>query len=431
MDLLITLAAFLFALGVIVFVHELGHYLVAKLFGVRVLTFSLGFGKRLWGFRRRGTDYRISLVPLGGYVRMGGELPDEGTGDPGEFLSKSRWQRVLVYLAGPAMNVALAIALIAAVFMAGIEMQALQELPAVVGSVADGSAAAAAGLAPGDRILALGGAPVAKWKDVQFAFSTSPGRPVEVDYLRGGQRRRTVLTPAVMPRYGYGDAGVFPKISLRVCEVTDEDWSRAGFRPGDEPRVVDGRPMTGRAEIVDYLEESAGVEVRIEVRRGDELLTIPVTPAIGGDGKGRVGFELAVYRRLPFGEAVVESVRYNVDVVDKSLQILAKLFTREISAKSSLSGPIEIAAISGQAARRGWKDLLFVMGFLSISIGFMNLLPIPVLDGGHVAILAVEGLLRRDMSILVKERLTQVGFMMLMTLMAVVIFFDFAKSLGP
>lgn len=428
-DLLITVPAFLFALGVIVFVHELGHYLAARLFGVRVVTFSLGFGKRLWGFCREGTDYRISAVPLGGYVRMGGELPDESTGDPREFLSKPRWQRVIVYLAGPAMNVVLSIALIALVFMVGIEIQALQELPAVVGTVEEGSAAAAAGLAPGDRIVALDGDPVEKWKDVQFAFSTSPGRPVEVELQRGGERRRTVVTPAVMPRYEFGDAGVYPELVVRIAEVDDgTPAARAGFRPGDQPRAVDGQPISEIGELVDFLQRHAGVEVRIDVHRDSEVLTIPVTPEADEEGKGRIGVHLGAYRRLPFGEAVVESVRYNVDIVHKSLQILGKLFTREISARSSLSGPIEIAAISGQAARRGWKELLFVMGFLSISIGFMNLLPIPVLDGGHIAILAVESLLRRDMSILLKERLTQVGFMMLMTLMAVVIFFDLAKN---
>jgi len=190
---------------------------------------------------------------------------------------------------------------------------------------------------------------------------------------------------------------------------------------------VDGQPISEGVELVDYLQGHAGAEVRIDVRRGGEIVTLPVTPEAGDDGKGRIGVGLGSYRRLPFGEAVVESVRYNVDIVHKSLQILGKLFTRQISAKSSFSGPIEIAAISGEAARSGWKELVFLMGFLSISIGFMNLLPIPVLDGGHIAILTIESLLRRDMPMMVKERLTQVGFMMLMTLMAVVIFFDLAK----
>ena len=146
---LINAASFLFALCVIVFVHELGHHVVAKIFGVRVMVFSLGFGKRLWGFEHSGTDYRVSAVPLGGYVRMGGELPDERTGHPSDFLSKPRWQRVLVYLAGPAMNVVLSVALIAGVFTAGFEMQAMQGMPSVIGSVEDGSAGAQAGFTAG------------------------------------------------------------------------------------------------------------------------------------------------------------------------------------------------------------------------------------------------------------------------------------------
>ncbi len=426
---LTSVPAFLFALGAIVFVHELGHHLVAKFFGVRVLVFSLGFGKRLWGFERQGTDYRVSLVPLGGYVRMGGELPEERTGDASDFLSKPRWQRILVYLAGPAMNVVLSVALIAGVFMAGIEMQAMQDIPAVIGVVEKGSSGEAAGLLPGDRIVRVDGEAVDKWKEVAFVFATSPERPVALELMRNGAAVRAIVIPSTVPRYELGDAGVYPKLLLRLSRILpDSPAKRAGFKSGDEVRRVDGRTVSDVDEFVAYVQAHAATEIQLEVLRGKQLLTVAVVPD-EIDGKGRIGVELGSYRRLSLAEAVVESVKYNIEIVDKSIQLLGMLMTNEIAPKSALSGPIEIAAWSGRAAQRGFKDLLYTIGFLSISIGFMNLLPIPVLDGGHVSILVVESLMRRDLSLGIKERITQLGFMMLMTLMAVVIFFDLSKNL--
>lgn len=427
--LLVSVPAFLIALGVIVFVHEAGHLLAAKAFGVRVVTFSLGFGKRLWGVRRGGTDYRISAIPLGGYVRMGGELPDETTGDPEEFLSKPRWQRIVVYLAGPLMNVVLSVLLIAIVFVRGIPIQALQEIPAVVGLVEEDSPAAAAGLIPGDRIVSVRGQPMALWKEVAFVFTTSPGKELPLVVEREGTTFETTLTPEVIPRYEVGDAGVYPRLRLQILDVfPDTPAEAAGFREGDELRSVDGRFLSDLGQFIEHIEGHGGQEVTVEIRREGTTLEIPVVPAIE-EGKGRIGVALGTYRRLPVGEAITESVRYNIEIVDKSIELLGKLFQNEIAPKSALSGPIEIAAWSGRAARRGLTDLLYTMGFLSISIGFMNLLPIPVLDGGHISILVVESLLRRDLSLVIKERITQVGFMMLMTLMAMVIFFDLAKNL--
>ena len=430
-DFLLYPLAFVLGLGIIVFVHEFGHHAVAKLFGVRVVTFSLGFGKRLWGFRHNGTDYRVSAVPLGGYVRMGGELPDEHTGDPSEFLSKPRWQRIIVYLAGPAMNVVLSIAVIAAVFMSGIDVQALQGLPPVVGFVEEDSAAQAAGLTPGDRIVKLDGKPVEEWKEVSFILMTSPERPIPVELRRGNEVLSAVITPKKDPVREFGVAGVYPELRLRISQVVEgQPAEAAGFVPGDEPRSVGGRPVNDGNEFVEQLQAHGGGDVEIEVLRGKQLVSLVVTPRLSEeDGKWKIGVVLGIYRPLPLGEAIAESVAYNIEIVVNTGRILGKLFTREISAKSSLSGPIEIAAISGQAAKRGFKDWLFMVGFLSISIGLMNLLPIPILDGGHITILVIESVMRRDMSLIVKERITQVGFMMLMTLMAVVIFFDLAKNL--
>jgi regulator of sigma E protease len=429
MDFLTNALAFVFALGVIIFVHELGHLLMAKAFGVRVETFSLGFGKRLGGFRRGETDYRVSLVPLGGYVRLGGEDPESRTGDPREFLSKPRWQRVLVYLAGPAMNVVLAILLIAIVFMIGIEVPDLQEIPPVVGTVEPGSSAAAAGLAPGDRIVEVNGRAISRWQEVGFAMMTAPEKPVTLGVEREGRRLDVEVVPRKVPRYEFGDtAGLYPIVLPRISQVLPGGPAeQAGFAIGDEVRAVDGQPVTDPQSFVAHIEKRAGEEVRVEVRRGVENLVLTVVPRDQG-GKGKIGVGIGVFQRYGPVRALRESVRYNVNVVRQTLAVLGKIVRRELAAKSALSGPLEIAALSGAAARSGFKNLLYLMGFISISIAVLNLLPVPILDGGQIAVLLVEGLMRRDLSVRFKERINQVGFVLLVALMVMVLYFDVVKS---
>ncbi len=426
---LTNIAAFIFALGVIVFVHELGHHLVAKMFGVRVVTFSLGFGKRIWGFEHGGTDYRVSALPLGGYVRMAGEHPDEKTADPGDFMNKPRWQRILVYVAGPAMNAVLSVALFAGVFMQGIPIQGLQEVDPVVGYILEGSAAEQAGLQIGDHILAAGGEPVDKWGDLAFIVSTSPDKPLRLDVEREGERTTLELIPKADPRHGIGDAGFAPKLLLRTSLVNEGSPAhKAGFQPGDAVLKANGKSVTTDQSFVDEIQPNAGREIEVEVLRGSEILTLTVIPELI-NGKGLIGVQLGIYRPLPLAEALAESVRFNIDIIDKTLTVLGKLFTRDIAPKSALSGPIEIAVWTGQAAQQGFKELIYLMGFLSISIGFMNMLPIPVLDGGNIAILLVESVMRRDMSLALRERFTQAGLIFLMLLMSVVVFFDLSKNL--
>jgi regulator of sigma E protease len=431
-DLLTNTLAFVFALGVIIFVHELGHLLVAKLFDVRVETFSLGFGPRLGGFRRGETDYRISAVPLGGYVKLGGELPDEVEGDPREFLSKPRWQRVLVYLAGPAMNVVLAVALIAGVFMVGTEVSDLPDVPPVIGEVAAGSSGEAAGLRPGDRVLAVGGEEVGSWPDVSFALLTSPGRPLRLTVARGEESFEAVVTPGVHPKYQLGDfAGLYPETLPSVLRFDEPSPALdAGLRVNDQLRSVDGRPVTGTREFIEYIQGRAGREVVLGVKRGGQRLEIAVVPA-AVDGKGRLGIFLGFYQRYGPLEAVVQSVRYNVQIVEQTFMVLGKLLTGELSPKGALAGPIEIAAQSGAAARTGFKYLIHLMGFISISIAIVNLLPIPVLDGGQILILAIEGVMRRDLSFRIKELISQFGFVVIILLMLVVIYFDLSKNWPP
>ncbi|HEX9940866.1 MAG TPA: RIP metalloprotease RseP [Thermoanaerobaculia bacterium] len=423
---LLRLLAFAFALGVIIVVHEAGHLMAAKAFGVRVLTFSVGFGRRLWGFRRGETEYRVSAVPLGGYVRLGGENPEEATGDPREFLNKPRWQRIVVYLAGPAMNVVLAIAIFAGLFMVGIEVMNLPDMPPLIGGVEEGSSAAKAGLERGDLILRVKGEPVDDWQDVVLLLMGSPEQPLPLTVRRGDRTFDAVVTPRRVPRYDMGDfAGLLPSLRPQIIQVEEgRPAAVAGFRPGDEIRAVDGRPIADSQAFVEAISKRSGQRVEVEVVRDGRPLTLTVVPK-----NGKIGVSIGLYQRYGPARAVVEGVRYNVQLVKDTFKILGKLLSREISPKGALAGPIEIARQSGEAARLGFKYLLHLMGFISISIAIMNLMPIPILDGGQIFILMVEGVIRRDLSLRLKEIISQVGFVMILLLMFVVIYFDLMKSL--
>ena len=429
MSVIYSILAFAFTLGVIVLLHELGHYVVAKFFGVRVLTFSVGFGNRVWGFTRGGTDYRLSALPLGGYVRMGGELAEESTGDPSDFVNKPRWQRILIYLAGPFMNLVLSVGVLTGLFMIGTHLQGLSKVPPVVGFIEAGSPGEKAGLLLEDRILSVDGKKVEYWTDFDFTVATAPERKLAVEIDRQGQRQTLELVPLKVPRDGYGDSGIFPKLQLRLSVILkDRAAERAGFQSGDAILRVNGQPILDAQAFIDAIEALPGQNVEIEFRRHEELMKLTVLTE-NVDGKGKIGVQLGIFRQLPFGEAIVESVHYNVDIVKKTFEVLRKLFTREIAAQSALSGPVEIARLSGDAAEQGFDSLFGLIAFLSISIGILNLLPIPLLDGGQILILLIESFLRRDLPLRVKERFAQAGFMILMVLMATVLFFDLSKNL--
>ncbi|HYO14098.1 MAG TPA: RIP metalloprotease RseP [Thermoanaerobaculia bacterium] len=427
-NILTSILAFIFALGVIIVVHEAGHLLMAKAFGVRVLTFSVGFGKRLWGFRRGETDYRVSAVPLGGYVRLGGENPEEATDDPREFLNKPRWQRVLVYLAGPAMNVVLSIVLFAALFMVGIQVMSIPDTPPVVSGVQEGSSAAAAGLQRGDLIVKAKGKAVETWEDLFYTMAGSPEQPVPLEIRRDGSTLPVTVTPNRVPRLDLGDlAGIIPSLRPQIVEViAGQPAAAAGFRAGDEIRAVDGQPILDQDSFIEIISQRAGQRVEVLVVRDGRELTLPVTPRDEG-GSGKIGVRIGFFQRYGPAQAVVQSVRYNAQTVEDIFTVLGKVFRRELSAKGALTGPIGIAAQSGQEARKGFKYLLHLMGFISISIAVMNLMPIPILDGGQILILLVESVIRRDLSLRLKEIISQVGFVLILMLMLTVIWFDLVK----
>jgi regulator of sigma E protease len=432
-----TLAAFLFVLGVLVFIHELGHFLLARWNGVRVLTFSLGFGPKLLKVQRGDTEYCISAIPLGGYVKMAGENPeDQPTGADDEFLAKTKWQRFQILIAGPVMNLVLAVVLLSLVLMQGADVLAYLDRPAVVGAVQPGSPAEKAGIQPGDTITHFGTADVKNWEHLDMAVAARPEREVEVTVLRGGREERLKIRPDLTElrtrnnaKFEVGTIGVLPDVYPSVASLqAGSPAEAAGFKPHDEILAVDGQRMVFRTMVIDVITKKADQPVVFKIRRDGAEQSITVTPRKEGD-TAKVGMfmnEATVsYKPSPI-EAVGMSVKRNVEMAGLILGTLKDLVTGEASPKQ-LMGPVGIAQLSGESAQAGWIALLGLMASISLNLGLLNLMPIPVLDGGHIFIMAIETISRRDFSLQVKEKMLFVGFVLLMTLMATVIYNDLTR----
>jgi regulator of sigma E protease len=425
-----TLFAFLFVLGVLVFVHELGHFMAARRLGIRVLTFSLGFGPKLLKFRRGDTEYAISAIPLGGYVKMAGESPDDPrTGKPDEFLSRTKWERFQVLIMGPAMNIILAVVVMAVVLAQGAEVPIYQDQPAVVGAVTPGSPAERAGIQPGDRIMTVAGDPVDTWDDLFIAIGTRADREVPVTVLRGGEPRTIQVRPQSETQFEVGSIGVLPDINPIVASViSGQAAERAGVKAGDIVLAVNGERMATRTQLIEAISRNGGREIDLTIQRDGEQMNIRATPEQQGD-RGMIGvYVTEPTRRLDPNalEAIQMSVERNIEFSGLIFKTLGGLFVGETSPRQ-LMGPVAIAQLSGESAEAGWIALFTLMASISLNLGLLNLLPIPVLDGGHILIMAVEGVARRDFSMAVKEKMLLAGFVLLMTLMVTVIYNDLTR----
>jgi regulator of sigma E protease len=437
--------ALILVLSVLVVVHEFGHFAVAKAFGFPVEVFSIGFGKRLFGKKWHGTDYRVAAIPLGGYVKVIGLGPDESTLAEGSSTEAAavgkRWQRALILLAGPFMNVVLALVLHATVFSIGVRVPAYELEAPIVKVVEQNSPGAAAGFQPGDRIVSIDGDAVPRWRDAQFIFAMNARQKLDVEVERGGQRLHIPVTPRAATKYDIGEVGLYPGAPRepRILMVTSGDPAdRAGLKKGDVVVSIAGRQIKGAPEdilnkFVAAISKAAPGPFEITYLRKGKLSSAMISPRKDPDGSWKVGVQVAadleeVVERFPPNQAVVEAWRKIKSDFRATLAVLGRLFVGRASLRT-MSGPLDIAKFSGEAARTGAVPLVALMAAISLQLGIFNLLPIPVLDGGHLFLLSVEGIARRDFSLPVKERILQIGFLMILALISVILYNDLAKNL--
>jgi regulator of sigma E protease len=434
-------------LGVMILIHELGHFWAALAVGIQVDTFSIGFGPRLLGMRRGETDFRISAIPFGGYVKMAGDQSEYGTyvrtaeqaeeeqppPDPRSFQAKPRWQRAIVIVAGPLMNVILAVGIVAGLYMYAYPKQ-LDTTNPVITAVDPGSAAAAAGLQPGDRIVQLEDKSNPNWDFVMTEEALNANHPIHGTVERHGKRVPFTVTPRMDPKAGIGTVGWSGEQNIQIGEVTqDSPAAKAGLKPGDLFLSVGGKAVVSPVTVQQAVFHSYGKPVDFQVMRNGHILSVSVTPTPTSNPKMPfhigIGFQMPVQMvKLGFGPAFEQSLRFNRQNALMVFQVLGGIIERRVSPKS-LSGPIGIAQMSSQAAQAGAWSYLLLMAFLSLQLAIFNLLPIPILDGGTLLMLIIEMLLQREVSLHVKETIFKVGFVFLMMVVVFVIYNDISRIL--
>jgi regulator of sigma E protease len=428
MEFLNTTAAFIFVLGIIIFVHEFGHFLTAKAFGMRVFVFSFGFGKRLLGFKWGDTDCRLSLVPLGGYVKLEGEPDDKlsqdvsGLGDGRDFVGRPRWQRFVVYLAGPFMNAALTLGVLTVLFMIGSQADATLYDRPVIGAVEPGSPAEGAGLLPGDEIVAIDDEQPSSWEDAQYAILLRPDARVKLRVQRGGAARELELESQTRGSERVGHLGVAPLV--RVGNVLPgQPAEAAGLRKDDAILAIEGQSVAAFEDIPRLLAAGGERALSFRIYRDGSVSELPVTPR-----GGRIGIERkTVLKKFGPGGAFAEAWRFSWNMTRLTFETLGRLVTAQISPKTMM-GPLGIAQASGDAARGGWASLFFLVAIISLQVGILNLFPLAPLDGGHMAILAGESLIRRDLSLAVKSWIMNAGAAVLFLLIGLVLYSDLSKT---
>ena len=438
-DFFISVAAVAVVLGFMILIHEFGHYAVAKLLKVRVEVFSIGFGKRLLGFRKGDTDYRISAIPLGGYVKMSGENPmDERTGDPAEFMSHSRWHRFLIAIAGPSMNILLAIFLLTVVYMVHYEYPVFLDKPAVIEGIKHDSAAAQAGLQPGDRIVKVDNIDNPTWEQLQPRVWLSPNQPLTVTIQRGDQTFQKTIVPQPVTTSEVGSAGWYPGEPVVVGRVeSGTPAAKAGIKEDDRIVALDGQPLPSIESMIERLQQTKDTPVNLTVIRKGQTLSFSLRPVLSKtedpkEQRYRLGFlnksETKV-TTLPFVQAFTLSLEQNKKYSLLILELAKKLVQGKVSPRM-VSGPIGIAQDAGYAAQqKGWTPLMELTAGISLNLGIFNLLPIPILDGGVILFLLIEGLMRRDVSLRIKERVYQAAFVFLVLFAVMVIYNDLMKTL--
>lgn len=452
--LMSTVLLFIIALGILVLVHEWGHFIVAKKSGVRVDVFSIGFGPKILGFTWGGTDYRVAPIPLGGYVKIFGQDPlEEANGDaavaaaiashPQAFYSKKLWQKLATVMAGPVMNLVLCFLVMPIVFMIGRMQPKVYDEPPVIIDIERDSPAAKSDLQKGDLITAFDGAPIATWQDLITQIALHPDQSVALTVNRHGalvnSKADIIQNPGIKQSSGY--LGIEPAAFVGNDPVIDavnpgSPAEKAGFQPGDRITQINGENIQYWTDLTERVQKSSGAPLALVVDRAGTAVTLNAT-AVFKDDVGawilgltkRANEKDFVKKQHGFAEAFVLGAQENVKLFKMTLDVLGRLVTGGLSVKS-LGGPIQIAQATSVAAKSGFGDFLYLMAFLSLQLGVMNLLPIPVLDGGHVVFILVEAIMRKPLAPRIRHVSMQLGMFMLLTLMVVVTINDVENVWG-
>jgi len=433
---------FILVLGVLVLVHEWGHFIAARLFGVRVDVFSIGFGPRLFGFKWGQTDWRISAVPLGGYVRMAGQditEIDSGdqlpTGAPDELMSKPRWQRAVISFAGPLINLLFPLLLLTSYFvLKGEPYSKFEDKAITIANLQKNSPLAKAGISQGDRITSLNGTPNPTWG---YALKTLERAPAEqslqiaVDH-QGASRSLTINTSDIPSNeflFGFP-----PDAPIVVSEVpANLPAKSAGILPGDVVDSIDGEKLQSWSAFVDTVQHTEGHPFSLTVLRKGQPVTVEITPQRGKNEMGEAAWMVGIirvatppdvaFRKVALSEAVAQSSQLTWRGTRMILDVVGRLVSGKTSPKQ-LQSVIGIASMAGKAVEEGSYAVIQLMAILSVNLGILNLFPIPILDGGNILLLAMEGIRRRDFSLTFKERFIQVGLVFLLVLFAYVMYND-------
>ncbi|KAA3618071.1 MAG: RIP metalloprotease RseP [Calditrichaeota bacterium] len=427
--------AFIIVLGFLVFVHELGHFVVAKWIGVRVDVFSIGFGPKIVGFKRGDTDYRIAAIPLGGYVKMAGHDPgEELTGAKHEFGSRKVWQRMAIIAAGPIMNIIWAIIFIAVLFYAGVEKPLYYSDFVTIGWVEDGSPAADAGFRAGDKVLKVEGDEVNSWEKFYNSAALFTQDTVYIQVKRPAGLLDFTIHSNDSLRQAFPLLGISPPLPARVGRlVPGYPAEKAGIRTGDLIVKIGSDSIQSFYQMSRLVTSSGDSTLHISVARSDSILNFVLSATLDKN-ENRFMIGIAPFQeteKIRFG--VIESLKRSVEINAMLSTLLGDFLARVLKGEASgeeLGGPIKIAELAGEAARTGILDVIRLMGFLSLQLGLLNLLPIPVLDGGHLFLLTIEAVMRKPLSQGSREIVQMVGLVILITIMVFVFYNDIAGLLS-